>query len=137
MKKMEKIIYTLCFVKMKIFLNNFFVTIVNSKGEVLITQSAGNLSYVSKTSKKRIPGKEKKTSYTAVKVLKDTILLLKTKNIYVKMMILQSNNIFRINHHVFFSLKELVKLQVNVIIFIDALYKIKHGSMKKKKLRKL
>ena len=119
--------YNFGYIKVKPTSNNIFITITDSKGNVLISKHAGLLDF---------KGSKKKTPFVAAQVLRNLLEEVKTSNIEIKLYILQINGYIR-NSSINNVVRELDDLKINNIFYIEYLNKRNHGIMRLKKQRRL
>ena len=119
--------YNFGYIKVKPTSNNIFITITDSKGNVLISKHAGLLEF---------KGSKKKTPFVAAQVLRNLLEEVKTSNIEIKLYILQINGYIR-NSSINNVVRELDDLKINNIFYIEYLNKRNHGIMRLKKQRRL
>jgi len=120
--------YNFGFIKIKLTINNIFITLTDINGNVIITKRAGLLEF---------KGSKKKTPYVASQVMKNLILEIRKSNIDFKVYILQIMGHIR-NGSMYSIVKLIDSMEFKNIIYLQYLNKrIHNAGLRAKKKRRL
>ena len=114
-------------IKIKPTVNNVFITLTDSLGNVILSKHSGSLKF---------KGSKKKTPYVAGLVVKELFKELAELDIKIKSYIVQIQSYIR-NSMINGVMKKLKILRINNIIFIQFVNKRIHGNIRLKKKRRL
>lgn len=113
--------------KIKPTSNNIFITLTDFTGNVILSKHGGSLKF---------KGAKKRTSFVAGLIIKDLFAKLKKLNIKIKCIIAQVHGHIR-NNAVHNVMKQLRKLRIRKIIYIEYINKKVHNGLRPKKKRRL
>jgi len=122
----NKLNYNFAYLKIKPTLNNIFLTLTDTKGNVLISKHAGLIN---------VKGSKKRTPFVAGEVVEDLLKEIDKKNLSIKLYILQIDGYIK-NAIISSVIKKLKALQNN-IFYIEYINKKAHNGLRPKKKRRL
>ena len=115
------------FIKVKLTLNNIFITYTDFEGNVLKKKHSGILKF---------KGSKKKTPYVASGVVKELIKDIKESNLMKDFFILQINNFIR-KGVIRSIVSQLQNSNLNNFIYLEYINKKTHNGLRLKKKRRL
>jgi small subunit ribosomal protein S11 len=128
MKINEKITETaIGCLKIRPTVNNIFITLTNTKGNVLVSSHSGLLKF---------KGSKKRTAYIAGLVIKNVVRKIKKKNFDINGYIVQLYGSLK-NWSFKTALKKLYELKLKNIFFLQYIIKHTHNGLRNKKKRRL
>ncbi len=113
--------------KIRPTVNNFFVTLTDNNGNVIISNHSGLLKF---------KGKKKRAGYIAGLVLKNVIKSIRKKNLQIKAYIVQLYGSVK-NWSFKTAIKKLYQLKLRNIFFLQYIINHTHNGLRNKKKRRL
>jgi len=123
----KKIIYSFCYLKIRPTKNNIFVTLTTANGNVIAKSSAGMADFT---------GKKKSTPYVASIVVKELMLSLSSKNIKIRLLVVQTLGYLR-NHAFKRSIEVLQDLEIDAYMGVDNFPRYSHNGMRLRKSKRV